>query len=387
MNINKQNLDTTYLCATGGIGGAGKDFTISSITSFFSEIASIDKNATTLKEIVNVAIYNLYNDYISDSFPGKSEVTSKQFNVPIFSEDVFEDIKNNNDFKLPFEKNYSVREVLQLLGTDVIRDISTDFHVKMLARRILNNPSQFVFITDARFSNEYNFVKTFNAMASVDDKINFLNDISVFEEDELPSRSDMKDKIQLLFGDNEFSLQIMNLLAECFYNDEYLVKSYNSSQESANSLLQHDHVYSHDFASELKQGALFVLRESSRDLPTHSSEKHNIDIITSIPGNPEDAVFNNDITPITENEQFKSVIEFLIIKASSNYFLSNDLELSDDMVINDHMPTNIISLIKIISKAKSVPQPLIDILEMFQNQYPEKLIKQKNKKDEKIQSK
>lgn len=379
--INKiDELKTTYLCSAGGVGGAGKDFTIGKIVSFLDDIASTDKNATTLKDIVNVAIYELYYSTLKEKFNlSDSPSVSGSFTKPIFSENEFEDIKNDNSYKLPFDKNLSVREVLQTLGTDVIRNISTDFHVKMLSRRIIASEVPFIFITDARFDNEYNFVKDFNSKNTPSEKMDYLRSISVFEEDTLPSRQQIRDDLAASLGDNDLSNILATLLIDCFYDEKFLVNSYTHAQQMDNDSLQKSHVYSHDFLTELKDGALFVLRDSTRDVPNHSSEKHNNDIIASIPGLPQHSVFHNEFTPIEDNPQFKTIIEYLMTKAANNYYLSGELILADDIVISDSMPNTFSSLSKIISTAKLVPSKLKEVISNYHTQYEAKLPTTANK--------
>lgn len=387
MNKSNNIPDTTYICATGGIGGAGKDFTIDSILSFLPGVASIDKNATTLKEIVNVAIYELFKEDILTHNPiNDDSCTSSQFQKPMFSDKDFEDLKNNNSYKLPFDGNLSVREVLQVLGTDVIRSISTDFHIKMLARRVSSSTSQFIFVTDSRFSNEYNFVKEFNKKPD-DEKHDFLNSISLFERNGLPTQEDLKIQIETLFGTNKFSTSIHTLLSDCFYDENYLVDVYSDTHNQHNQLLLNEHVYSHNFTNELKSGALFVLRDSTRDLPNHSSEKHNTDIIESIPASPELSVFNNATTPITDNIQFKQIIEFLIIKSALNFYNKNELLLSDDIIMNTDLPSSISSLSKILSTAKSVPTELLKMIDIYESTFNDMPNPKKTISNEKIQSK
>lgn len=390
--MDKNKLNTSYLCATGGIGGAGKDFTVGGITTFMGSIASTDKNATTLKDIVNQSLFNTFHAHVKESYRDAETPVSAQFNNNSYSDNYFEEIKNNNSYKLPIDKNLSVRQVLQILGTDVIRNISTDFHVKMLARRILTNESKFVFITDSRFPNEYNFVKSFNSKVSQQEKLDFLSSIAVFEQESLPSKEKIESQIIELLGDNDFSKEISKLLVACFYDSNYLVKSYTTSQTLDNESLQGAHEYSNVFLKELRSGALFVLRDSNRDLPNHSSEKYNNDVIRSIPGAPEDSVFLNNVSPIEDNKQFKAVIEYLILKAAKNYYNDGLLVLDMDIAITDSLPNSIDSLGKIIASASTVPEELSYVLKKYHTQYPtskQTLNKSTTKiaSDEKVQSK
>jgi len=56
--------------------------------------------------------------------------------------------------------NFSPRKALQLIGTEVIRDsFNKDFWVKALKKKIINSTCH-VIVTDVRFPNEYNMIKS-----------------------------------------------------------------------------------------------------------------------------------------------------------------------------------------------------------------------------------
>ena len=96
------------------------------------------------KDVVNeIIIYNLscYIEYIS-------EQTSIDKNI----------IKN-----LLENKNFiSIREILQYLGTDIIRKYQPLWHINKLKEKIINNPGKYYCIADTRFMSEKETIDNLN---------------------------------------------------------------------------------------------------------------------------------------------------------------------------------------------------------------------------------
>jgi len=57
---------------------------------------------------------------------------------------------------------FSVREILQFIGSDVVRSLDSDFHVKNLAQRL--DPRKVTAVTDVRFENELRGLKQRGAL-------------------------------------------------------------------------------------------------------------------------------------------------------------------------------------------------------------------------------
>lgn len=53
----------------------------------------------------------------------------------------------------------SIRELLQWLGTDVIREFDPDWHVNNIVNKIESNPATTIFIDDVRFPNEKKIIE------------------------------------------------------------------------------------------------------------------------------------------------------------------------------------------------------------------------------------
>lgn len=84
-------------------------------------------------------IYNLTNKikYISNEIDINEQIVSKILSKPF----------------------YSIREILQIIGTDLIRHHNKFWHINKIKEQILNNPKQRYCISDTRFLNEKNTIE------------------------------------------------------------------------------------------------------------------------------------------------------------------------------------------------------------------------------------
>jgi len=157
-----------------------------------SMTVTIPSNITDKEEI---------EEYISDYLSNETGFTHNGFsisnpteNTKSLPEDVFEALKNDGNLKFVVGKDIdnkdvciSIREMLQKLGTDIIRDVSQDFHIAMLARKMLDGDADVFAMGDVRFDNELLFVSSLNSFSTPDEKYNFLNSVAHLDESSLPT--------------------------------------------------------------------------------------------------------------------------------------------------------------------------------------------------------
>jgi hypothetical protein len=337
---------------TSGPAGSGKDYVLENL---ITEFDNKDKFAQTIKDIINEIISNGNEKY---------------------SEEVFEEIKNNPNRKYKVgEKEITVREMLQILGTDVIREINPDFHIKMLARRLLKSDKLFHFIPDARFDNEFNFVVGLNKLETPAKKEEYLRAISLFEEAQLPIEIQLKNQIEDSFGENEFSNELFLKLKDKFYNPEYMVESFNPTEKSLNEGIREKHNFT-TFEEDLKCGIIFINRDSDRELPDHSSEAKSVDRIRFLreSGESQRLGFDNNITPLEENQQYKNIEEQMILKRALSLYNSSKLILPSHLIIIEGNPKNINDLGKILDQVEQeeVPLELKSVIERYEDKFPKR---------------
>ena len=189
-----------HIVAIVGEAGVGKDKIAEHLTGKMS--ARTDKYADFIKTIVNEALCDPDND-IADQIR-KAGYEIEPNNRMTVSE--LEEIKNDKNLKLEVSPgNYlSVRDILQLLGTEVIRDINPEFHVKSLALRMLNGRTghKTLLVPDARFPNELKFIQQYNKAT---DKTLFLQNVAqVAPKDKLDQEGVLR-KLYQIFGRGEFA--------------------------------------------------------------------------------------------------------------------------------------------------------------------------------------
>jgi len=335
---------------TSGPAGSGKDYVLENL---ITEFDNKDKFAKTIKDIINEIISNGNEKY---------------------SEEVFEEIKNNPNRKYKVgEKEITVREMLQILGTDVIREINPEFHIKMLARRLLKSDKLFHFIPDARFDNEFNFVVGLNKLETAAEKEEYLRAISLFEEEQLPLEIQLKNQIEDSFGENEFSNELFLKLKDKFYNPEYMVDSFNPTEKSMNDGIREKHNFT-TFEEDLKCGIIFINRDSDRELPDHSSEAKSVDRIRFLrdSGESQRLGFDNNITPLEENQQYKNIEEQMILKRALSLYKSSKLILPSHLIIIEGNPKNVKELGKILVQVEEVPLELEEVIEGYEGKFPKR---------------
>lgn len=111
-------------------------------------------------------VANFISDYLSKGLTQKisfaeplKEIVSIITGIPVV------DIDRNKTTHLP-EYNFSVRTMLQKVGTDAMRNqLDSDIWIKIAARRIGQIPkNKIVIIPDVRFENEMNFIRQNNGV-------------------------------------------------------------------------------------------------------------------------------------------------------------------------------------------------------------------------------
>ena len=322
----------------GGLAGSGKDYTISEIAKFFPKISSVQKNAGFMKDMLNRAVCKNFPTELNNI-----EEISYKTGQEMLSEEDFEHVKNENGIIFPTTPQMSIRGILQILGTDIIRSISDNFHIKMLAKKMLNmsEENDLVLVPDVRFENEASFIKGYNAS---ENKYEYLTEASLFSEVEYRSVIESKGLFLDAFGDSEFSNELyMDVVGNSVKADkEHDIK--NKIDDSG---------YSYNYMDEIRKGIIFILRDSDRDLPSHISEKMNTDLIKGLK-NTEDEVFHNNITPIESNPQFYNIVEAILIEMINKMIINSEIILDEDSFIDDSNK-NITKIKNILQNAIKVP--------------------------------
>jgi hypothetical protein len=95
------------------------------------------------KDICNEATYNLIQ---------KINYISQETSI---NKDVIQNLITNKQF-------ISIREILQFIGTDIIRQHNPLWHIDKIKEKIVNNPDKYYCIGDARFINEKKLIEDLN---------------------------------------------------------------------------------------------------------------------------------------------------------------------------------------------------------------------------------
>ena len=115
--------------------------------------------ADSLKEIVCNCL-NISRSQLEKEKDNKN-VYNLEKNIKFISEKTL--IDENIVSKLIVEKNFnSIREILQIIGTDLIRTHDPDWHVNRTREILENNPEKYYCCGDTRFKNEKMLIEDLN---------------------------------------------------------------------------------------------------------------------------------------------------------------------------------------------------------------------------------
>ena len=319
--------------AINGAAGCGKDFLAAAIKSeleYGHVDVTIDKFANTMKSMLNEIfseifkddIANILNKPIDDIWPNGQLV---------MSDDEFEIIKNNGNckFKVSSEPDTlaSIRQVLQILGTDVIRNIEPNFHIAQLSRRMLDNPNTHFLIPDARFDNENLFVKNLNILESQAERIDYLSAVASLEKNKLPDMSEVYSVLIEKFGDGDLAKKITEKIECYFYDERFIVDSLNNRTKDIMDSMGKPYFFS-KFRGDSEKGNIAIYRGEDQSVDrkmdpndkSHKSEAGNDGIANLYESSktPTENVFVNNEDPINKNPQFSIVIEDIICRCDKN---------------------------------------------------------------------
>lgn len=88
----------------------------------------------------------------------------KKSQLPLFTcKDILFSTSEETNYVFEDEEFLTVRELLQLVGTELFRKIDNDYWVKLNMRLISNEPSKTIIVPDLRFPNEIKALKNSNA--------------------------------------------------------------------------------------------------------------------------------------------------------------------------------------------------------------------------------
>lgn len=313
-NKERNSKAPLFIIAIRGTAGSGKDYISDAIIKEFPYRSVKLKNASFMKDMLNNAI--------SQVFLGRKKR---------MSEEEFENLKNDNEI-FPTDPELNLREILQYLGTEIIRGISEHFHVKQLAARILKNDKKIVLVPDVRFPNEEKFIAEYNSIPTQSGKKEYLEKISTFTPEQFSSLKDSLEKMKEIFGDNDFTNYMYSYLIDSIdvEDNSERIEAINEVESGLNEHIE----YPDNFDDALKDGLLFILRKSNRNLDTsHSSELYNGNMAKEANDreNPGELVFYNEID-VLKNPQFVDIIKRIILElirkrpSEKEYIYSDELE-------------------------------------------------------------
>ena len=287
---------------------------------------------------------NIYEDSLTKIASLQEKLIS---NIPLsehpcatsLSEETFEALKNDGNLKFTVGKDEngsdiksSIREVLQVLGTDIIRDVSKNFHIAMLSRKMLKSDSDLFALADVRFDNELLFVSTVNSFPTIEQKYDFLNSVATLCESDLPLMDDLSKQLEDEFGTGNLTTVLYDGLVDCFYNPDFTTDSFSSKQLDHQSLLDgeymfdsppfnpefdnHGNDYEDVLIKNLRLGVIPLSRGNSSDRAmdsTHNSEQKSVQIdkIVNDSSLPQGTVFLNNTTPIADNAQYRMMTDII----------------------------------------------------------------------------
>jgi hypothetical protein len=336
MKKETKNQAPLFAMAIGGVAGSGKDYVSDSIIKEFPYRSEKSKNASFMKSMLSEAISKVF-------LKRKKKL----------SEEEFESMKNDNEV-FPIDPEMSVREILQHLGTDIIRDISPHFHVKQLASSMLKTDKKIILVPDVRFPNEEKFIEQYNRMPSQTEKKRYLKEISSFTPDQFSLLEGSFEKMKEMFGDNDFTNYIYDYLVKNIVVEDQpgIIEKIKEREDVLSEPVEHPG----NFDDALKAGMMFVLRDSDRDLDTsHSSESYNVDKAKEANGldDARKLVFDNN-NDILKNKQFVTVIKQIILELIRKRPTEKEYIYSDELVNRVESTNNLPELRILMDEVRSI---------------------------------
>ena len=307
--------------------GAGVPCDIETALVFYSSAAEHSKDADmSMHAECLTKISSIKAKLISSPPPA----TTSSYATSL-SEEAFEALKNDGNLKFNVGKaedgsdiSKSIREILQILGTDIIRNVSKNFHIAMLARKMIESDADVFGLGDVRFDNELLFVSALNSFSTPDEKYNFLNSIAHLDESTLPSSSELEEKLKSLLGTGALLEVMHEALMGHFYDPKY-TKTSSESIDDMSYLLEGEYEFDNPppnpsfehkqdpyqpcFVSNAQVGIIPISRGNVADRgmdTSHNSELKalEIDKIVSSTPFPDGFVFMNNAGSLTENKQY-----------------------------------------------------------------------------------
>jgi hypothetical protein len=302
-----------------GLAGFGKNFVASNLEERLGDLSVSLSFASTMKDIINKAVAESFSKQVF----AQSNLSPKD-DTGMYSNEDFEEIKNNTDIVIPLNSNQiTIRSMLQNVGTDVIRSIFPDFHVKMTAKNVLESNKPIVFITDGRFENEISFVANLNEKSTAKEQQNYLVEVSSFNSPNLVTQmKELEERINKAFGLNSFSESLLKYFLENLPSSKTDI---NLPNEQPNAQTK-PYAYPTSFNKALTSGVLLVNRSSKDELrkldTTHSSEKYTQELIdylksTKTEEDLSSVLFNNS-SDAGSNPQFAASVGIILQKMFMN---------------------------------------------------------------------
>lgn len=302
-----------------GLAGSGKNFVASNLEERLGDLSVSLSFASTMKDIINKAVAESFSKQVF----AQSNLSPKD-DTGMYSNEDFEEIKNNTDIVIPLNSNQiTIRSMLQNVGTDVIRSIFPDFHVKMTAKNVLESNKPIVFITDGRFENEISFVANLNEKSTAKEQQNYLVEVSSFNSPNLVTqKKELEERINKAFGLNSFSESLLKYFLENLPSSKTDINLPNKQPNAQTK----PYAYPTSFNKALTSGVLLVNRSSKDELrkldTTHSSEKYTQELIdylksTKTEEDLSSVLFNNS-SDAGSNPQFAASVGIILQKMFMN---------------------------------------------------------------------
>lgn len=157
---------------------SGKDTFASLISELSNDDITIYKFAQPLKKAIKYGFDEVvpelgitFEDLDGDGIDREKQIISNEeagmifvsanyyLGIPILSSDVFLAMTN---IKIK-DTSYSIRELLQVYGTDIVRELyRDDYWIECAKQKYLSRETKHMIITDCRFDNEIKLIEYFN---------------------------------------------------------------------------------------------------------------------------------------------------------------------------------------------------------------------------------
>lgn len=185
-NTPKEKLKIPLVLELIARGGHGKDTSLSILNDILGKNFKIEKEfmASYMKDFIR-KIFDIDKETKYENFYKKNDQWFDNKNNVISNDllDILKDIpKPYENKKFNFKSKFSMREILQKVGTEFFRnEVDNDFHVKILLQKIFkkNDDTILNVFTDIRFPNEKNVFVSIGNEKNINNLFNLANSLHI----------------------------------------------------------------------------------------------------------------------------------------------------------------------------------------------------------------